>query len=103
MQKAGRKYYTERQAEERAQEIAREMLKDITNKLSELTQGFVLTIERNRKLTEEARIAKESSERLTHAVIYYDETFNRLPEEMKEKFKEIGKGVIKDYDLPYEK
>ena len=31
MQKAGRKYYTEKQAEERAQEIAREMLKDITN------------------------------------------------------------------------
>ena len=99
MQRGSRKYYTEKEFEERATEIAAEKLGEILTRVEELTQGFILTIERNRELQEEAKRASENAERMAKAAIYYDETYNRLPAEMKETFNEIGKGVNKEYGL----
>ncbi len=41
---------------------------------------------------------KECS-RMTQAVIYYDATYSRLPENVRREFDKIGEQVIKDFDL----
>ncbi len=95
------KIYTEYDAERRAQEIAGEMLAGCIARLEELEQNTLSLMKHNEALRGQLKKGQEATTQHLQAIIYYDETYNRLPDEMKAKFREIGKGVIKDYDLPY--
>jgi hypothetical protein len=92
--------YTEYDAQRRAEEIAGSMLLNAVSKLEELTQNTVALMKSNDLLRKQLADQREATKRYLIAAIYYDETYTRLPEDMKKKFIEIGKGVIKDYDLP---
>ena len=97
------KIYTEYDAERRAQEIAGEMLRGCISRLEELEQNTLALMNYNETLREKLKKSQDVNTQHIQAIIYYDETFNRLPEEDKKRFKEIGKGVINDYNLPFEK
>lgn len=92
--------YTEYDAQRRAEEIAGSMLLNAVSKLEELTQNTIALMKTNDALRKDLAAQKEATNRYLLAAIYYDETYSRLPEDMKKTFIEIGKGVIKDYDLP---
>lgn len=92
--------YTEYDAQRRAEEIAGSMFANAVSKLEELTQNTVALMKSNDLLRKQLADQREATKRYLIAAIYYDETYTRLPEDMKKKFIEIGKGVIKDYDLP---
>lgn len=97
------KIYTEYDAQRRAEEIAAETLSDSINKLEELTQNTLMLIKSNEKLRKKLNEATDNLSRFLNTSIYYQETFNRLPEEMKKEFTKIGNGVITDYNLPFNK
>lgn len=93
--------YTEYDAQRRAEEIAGSMLAGAVEKLEELTQNTIALMKSNDLLRKQLADQKRATQRYLYAAIYYDETYNRLPEDVKKTFIEIGKGVIKDYDLPF--
>lgn len=95
------KIYTEYDAERRAQEIAGNMLSGCIAKLEELEQNTLALMKHNESLRERVKKYEESTTRHLQAIIYYDETFSRLPDEYKAKFKEIAKEDVKEYDLPF--
>lgn len=95
------KIYTEYDAQRRAQEIAGETLSAAINKLEELTQNTIVLIKSNEKLRKKLIEMTDNVSRFQIAAIYYNETFNRLPDEAKKEFTKIGEGVIKDYKLPF--
>ena len=95
------KIYTEYDAQRRAQEIAGETLSAAINKLEELTQNTIVLIKSNEKLRKKLIEMTDNVSRFQIAAIYYNETFNRLPDEAKKEFNKIGEGVIKDYKLPF--
>ena len=95
------KIYTEYDAQRRAEEIAGGMLQSCIDRLEALTQQTIILTRRNMDLHDHILKTRENSDRLLHAVIYYEETYNRLTDDMKAKFREIGKAVINDYKLPY--
>lgn len=94
-----RRYYTEADAQARADEIVAEKLEEIIDKCSRMLQGFLLANETNRRLNKELRIAQESAEKMTRTAICYEETFNRLPAEMQEEFRKISEEVMKEYAI----
>ncbi len=94
-----RRYYTEADAKARADEIVAERLAEIIDKCDRMLQGFLSANETNSRLNRELRIAQESAEKMTRAAICYEETYNRLPEEMQEEFKRINSEVMKEYGI----
>ena len=96
------KIYTEYDAQRRAEQIAGKMLLDGITRLEEMAQNTLALMKENAKLRERIKKYEETTTQHLQAIIYYDETYNRLPKEEKERFREIGKGVIHDYNLPYE-
>ncbi len=94
-----RRYYTEDDVRARADEIVAERLAGIIDKCNRMLQGFVLANETNSRLNRELRIAQESAEKMTRAALCYEETYNRLPAEMKEEFKKINGEAMKEYGI----
>lgn len=94
-----RRYYTEADAQARADEIVAERLVEIIDKCNRMLQGFLSANETNSRLNRELRIAQESAEKMTRAAICYEETYSRLPAEMREEFKKINNEVMKEYAI----
>lgn len=94
-----KRYYTEADMIARAEEITAERLAEIIDKCNKITQGFILANKENRRLNRELRIAQESAEKMTQAAICYEETYSRLPAEMKKEFKRINSEVMKEYAI----
>lgn len=95
------KIYTEYDAQRRAEQIAGKRLSECIIKFEELEHDALLLIKQNSKLQRELHKAREAEKQRTAALIYYDETYNRLSKEDKAKFDSIAKGVVKEYDLPF--
>lgn len=93
------RYYTEKDAQDRADEIVAERLAEIIDKCDRLMQGFLLANSVNSALHKQLTEAEKSAEKMTRVAICYEETYNRLPAEMQKEFRKINNEVVKEYGL----
>lgn len=101
MHKARTRLYNRKEAEQIGNEIAKERIESLAGRVDELANALSLTLKRNKEIDRSLEAKKKQIRLLSDALIYYDTTFERLPEKAKAQFIKIGKGVIKDYDLPF--
>lgn len=94
MQSKNKRYYTEAQANARAEEIAAEKLAGIIEKCDRIMQGFLLANSVNSALHKQLTKAEARAEAMTRAAVCYEETVERLPAEMQKEFKKINKEMM---------
>lgn len=86
------KIYTEYDAQRRAEQIAGKMLLDGITRLEEMAQNTLALMKENAKLREKIKKYEETTTQHLQAIIYYDETYNRLPKKKKNDLGKSGKG-----------